>query len=206
MNNYYPERYREDLRRLSRNFLRDFGGNVDNSVSFNGHLERKHFIGIPIYQRDLLVFSLMLEVLIDEVIYTHFRSDYDKFIESLGIPLPKFDFCGHGRLNRNPFSVLYLLENSRINRNRPQEINKEYFRAICREVILNFRRSLRDKDYFELNMENFQKALESDLDVMDQDLGKIFVNELKSAILSVNRIIELMNLRRRNIERRRIER
>lgn len=194
MNNYYPERYREDLRRLSRNFLRDFGGNVDNSVSFNGHLERKHFIGIPIYQRDLLVFSLMLEVLIDEVIYTHFRSDYDKFIESLGIPLPKFDFCGHGRLNRNPFSVLYLLENSRINRNRPQEINKEYFRAICREVILNFRRSLRDKDYFELNMENFQKALESDLDVMDQDLGKIFVRELRFMLISLSRVRERRNI------------
>jgi len=201
MNNYYPERYRKDLHRLYRNFLRDFGGEVRHTVLFNGHLERKHFIGIPVYQRDLLVFSLMLEVLIDEAIYTHFRSDYDKFIESLDTPLPKFDFCGHGRLGRDPFSALYLLENTNINRNRTQEINKEYFRSMCREVISNLRRLLRDKDYFELNIENFHRALESDSDVVNQELGKIFVNELKSAILSANRIIELMNLRRRNNER-----
>ena len=83
MNEYYPKRYREDLRRLHRNFLRDFGGRgTSDAVSFNGHLERKHFIGIPVYQRDLLIFSLILEVLIDEIIYTYFKNDYDSFINS----------------------------------------------------------------------------------------------------------------------------
>jgi predicted nucleotidyltransferase len=49
---------------------------------------------------------------------------------------------------------------------------------------------MREREFSHLNMENIQKAIEGDTDVMNHELGKIFNERLKSNIFSFNRIRE----------------
>jgi len=175
MSGYYPEDYKADLESVRRNFERE----VHMGVAFNGHLERKHLIGVPSYHKELFVYCLMLEVLIDEAVFTYFRQDYDRFIVIVGRALPKFEFCGHGRLNSDPFSILYILESPVTSLNHMDTSDTDYFRSMCREVMVMFIRSIREGQFTDLTVENLYRAIENDGDIVNEMLGKVFIQEFK---------------------------
>jgi hypothetical protein len=119
LKNYYPEKYKEHYNAFAENA---------NGYSFNTHdfyLENYGLQEVPQEYRSLFLYSFSLEVMLDEIMYTYFsfhhckrdkmpddtsiNSVYSRFSEVFRSP--KLNFCGHGPITRNPWSVHRVIEN-----------------------------------------------------------------------------------------------
>jgi len=115
---YYPDVYRNQLEGFlsacqgdspTVDGARDLETAPLNTHDFDTHTGQ---LGTILEEdRDMFLCFLALEVLIDEVIYTHFSADYPLFREST--MYPKLSFCGHGNITRDPWSVLRYRERGR---------------------------------------------------------------------------------------------
>lgn len=110
---YYPQQYNEHLLAFLKAAETDdiqmeqWRLNTHDFDQHNGHLT-----AIPEQNLEQFLLFLALEVLMDEAVFTHFAEDYSSFRERT--LYPKIDFCGHGRISRNPWSVFSYLPRSRV--------------------------------------------------------------------------------------------
>lgn len=130
---YYPDAYRMQLAEFvaaCREGRRARGGSAVDLESWplNSHdFDRKmgKLASVPEEDRDLFLCFLTLEVLMDEVMYTHFKPEYPLFREKT--MYPKVDFCGHGCITRDPWSILQYRKQQACN---PLGISERDFAAL----------------------------------------------------------------------------
>ncbi len=58
-------------------------------------------------KEDFCIF-LSLLILTDQILYTYNKDNYSEF--EIKYKLPKLEFCGHGKVTNNPFSILSYLK------------------------------------------------------------------------------------------------
>lgn len=166
---YYRERFRDDYGRFiegipekSRHHERD---KSEVTIQFSKLFRDKGHIGV-IDPECLSYFavSLFLTILVDEVVYTHYKHHYDKFRQLTMYPKFIGDCPGACHYHLHPTSIFRGL-NSYFDRNRLMEEKQVEFRDAFLEAIPGMKKECDDfieKHMPEMNKEDFWKRCSSE--------------------------------------------
>lgn len=111
--------------------------------------------------------ALMLTFLIDQVMYTHFREDYDEFRKLTQYPKLEFGITG---INLNPWYV-----------SQSTGINEEAFRRFAEFFIQDLREFFAEHKFTRATWDSVKAAMLSDTDVKEKIWGEIFVEILQKS-------------------------
>lgn len=109
--NYYPEKFKDDFKvfidneklRKGSNIVEEEYPNSRTIFTLNGHLHKEAIYDIEAERRVPFLHCLALEVMFDQLFYTYPIYPYSRFQKLTYFP--KFEFCGHGTLSDDPFSI-----------------------------------------------------------------------------------------------------
>lgn len=164
---YYYNRFNRDLQEL-----------ITKSSGVHGSAEREIHIPIGEITADKVAFessehrhffftALMLTFLIDQVMYTHFREDYDEFRKLT--QYPKLEL-GVSSINLNPWYA-----------SKSTGINEEAFKRFAEFFIQDLKDFFAEHRFKHAKWDSVKVAILSDADVKEGIWGEIFSDMLQKS-------------------------
>lgn len=160
-------------------FNSDLQGLITKSSSVHGSAEREIHIPIGEITPDKIVFesnehrhyfftALMLIFLIDQVMYSHFREDYDEFKNLT--QYPKLEYGATTGINLNPWYA-----------SQSTGINEEAFRRFAEFFIQDLKEFFAEHKFARATWDSVRAVMLSDADVKEKIWGEIFFDMLQNS-------------------------
>lgn len=160
-------------------FNRDLQEFVKKSPGVHGSTEREIHIPIGEITHDKIAFesnehryyfftALMFTFLIDQVMYSHFREDYDEFKNLT--QYPKLEFGATTSINLNPWYA-----------SQSTGINEEAFKRFAEFFIQDLKEFFTEHKFTRATWDSVRTAMLSDADVKEKIWGEIFVDMLQKS-------------------------
>lgn len=174
---YYYKKYRQDFKNFwnkvpSRNNyvsgepLFKFAGLIKNN-NFDALSEISH------ENQPIFLSALGCTILIDQVIFTYFKNDYEKFQQ-----LTRYPKMWVGWTNANPWMVFH--QNIRLPRNLNKGEVIEKFSKFAEFFIMDLKSFFNEQDFTEIKWESVKTTMLNDKDVIAGEFGEIFKNLLNN--------------------------
>jgi len=174
---YYYKKYRQDF----ENFWSKVP-NRNNYVTgeplfrFTGLVKNENFDALSEISYDdqpFFLSALGCTILIDQVMFTYFKSDYDKFQQ-----LTKYPKMWVGWINANPWMVFH--QNVRLPRNLDRGAIIEKFSKFAEFFIEDLKSFFEKQNFLEASWKSVKKTMLNDKDVIGGKFGEIFKNFLNN--------------------------
>jgi hypothetical protein len=130
-------------------------------------LTAEAFSHVPPSERGFFCIFLALTVALDELMYTHFRKDYEAFKSVARYPKVELGITG---IHLNPWSILRL---------SPPSATVGTFRDCCSFFLRECRDFFQKQHYAEASWEHVLNTMETDPDLQRGLQGKVFVEEAR---------------------------
>jgi hypothetical protein len=153
--NYFPDLFFTDLKTFL-NAPSSHQNNVLTSHDFDPKDPLNRLKMVNIERREDFCIFLSLLILIDQILYTYDKENYDAFSTKYNIP--KLECCGHGRVTTYPFSIFNYIKISPDIFNKNTEI---FFVEFVNKILSDGQR------------EAVLKALEYDEDLEKDECGRV---------------------------------
>ena len=172
---YYYKKYRQDFKNFWKNVP-----NRNNYITgeplfkFAGLIKKDNFDALSkISQEDQPFFlsALGCTILVDQVMFTHFKEDYQKFQG-----LTKYPKMWIGWMNANPWMVFH--NNVRLHRNINKEKIIKEFSKFAEFFIKDLKNFFEKQNFLNVNWKNIKKVMLNDKDVIGGEFGEIFKKSL----------------------------
>lgn len=165
---YYYNQFNRDLQELitkspgvhqaAKDVHIPIGEIKPEKISFESNEHRHHFFT-----------ALMFTFLIDQVMYTHFREDYDDFKKMT--QYPKLEFGATTGINLNPWYASQLTS-----------INEGSFKRFAEFFIQDLKEFFAEHKFTRATWDSVRAAMLSDADVKEKIWGEIFVDMLQKFV------------------------
>lgn len=173
---YYYQQFRTDFAKFwERVPHRDNYVTGEPLFKFAGLVKSGNLDSLESVARENLVYflsALGCTILTDQVIYTHFRNDYDTFQE-----MTRYPKMWVGWINANPWMVFH--QNVRL----PRKLDKggvvEKFSEFAEFFIADLKEFFKRHNFSKASWEGVRTAMLNDPDVVSGEFGEVFAGMLK---------------------------
>ncbi len=162
---YYSSLYKEHLQKFLKNSSAHVHNKKDLYVMCGDFWRDDLFAFIPNEQKHFFLYSFACDILHDELMFTYFKNDYQKFKSLTNYPKVEI---GLTNIHIEPWWIAKRSNTS------------EHFSEFCRFYIEQMKEFHSKNKFHEASWENVTSALLKDQDIAEGFYGKYFTNELKT--------------------------